>query len=103
HCFCLLLLASLPFAVSARAMTTADGSSTPTESREHAKAFGVDGLDCITEDDADEEPLQVVVADRSAGWPNPTDNGPSVSVDRATLPTRTNKKPLHFAETRFEL
>jgi len=81
---------------------TTNNSSTPTESREHAKAFGVDGIDCITADDSDEEPLQVV-ADKSAGWPNDSDLGPSVSVDRATLPTRTNKKPIHFSETHFEV
>src|SRR5205085_3467192 len=107
YLFCLLLV-SLPFALSARAMSTS-GS--------------VDGIDCITSYDppsvaaatysesfreqavvagAGEEPLRVV-ADKSAGWPNDSDNGPSVSVDRATLPTRTNKKPIHFSGTRFEV
>jgi hypothetical protein len=61
-----------------------------------------DGLDCITAYDiVEEEPLQT--CDRSSGWPNNSGCGPSVSVDRATIPTRTNKKPIHFAETHFQI
>lgn len=98
YLFCSLLFFSWQFAASARAATTPDGNAYLLV----AASSSIDGIDCITADDAEEELLQVV-ADKSAGWPNDSDNGPSVSADRATVPTRTNKKPLHFAETHFEV
>jgi len=73
--------------------------------RQHSPAFAatsIDGIDCITADDADDAPLQVAVVDKSAGWPKNDDNGPRVSVDRANLPTRTNKASVHFATHRIE-
>lgn len=94
----LLLLISWQLAPSAQAMnTTPDGSGYILSN----VASSIDGLDCVTTDAPAEEP--VVVADKSAGWPDSSDLGPSVSVDRAALPKRLNKKPLHFAESHFEI
>jgi hypothetical protein len=60
-----LLIASWQFSASARAQTgiiiSPDifaSSLTPTNSREHAKAFGVDGIDCIRSEDQEKQPLQ---------------------------------------------
>ena len=77
-----------------------DGGSTPTESREHANAFGVDGIDCITADDpTQEEPVQV--CDDSSDPMQDSDLSESVWADRAVIPSRTNTKPLQLAETSF--
>jgi len=64
-------------------------------------ASSIDGLECITVDAPTEEP--VVVADKSSQYPDGSDFGPSVSVDRAALPKRFSKKPLHFADSHFQI
>jgi len=61
----------------------------------------IGGVDCIAAYDVVEEPMQV--ADKSSDWPNNSDTGPGVSVDKATIPARGQKKPLHFTETHFEI
>jgi hypothetical protein len=94
----LLLAISLALVPSLRAMsTTPDGGGYLLPN----VASSIDGLECITVDVPTEKPI--VVADKSAGWPDNSDFGPSVSVDRAALPKRFNKKPVHFTESRFEI
>lgn len=61
----------------------------------------IDGIECITAEDPHEEPLQV--ADKSADWPNDSDQGPSMSVDRATIPSRHDQGPPQFSITRLEV
>ena len=70
---------------SAYALTTANGS--------------IDGIDCITADDTQEEPVQV--CEDSSDPMQDSDLSESVWADKAVIPSRTNKKPLQLAETRF--
>ena len=91
--FFLLFAFTLALAPSARAMSPGADDLLASSS--------ITGFDCITADAADEQPVQV--ADKSSQYPDSSDFGPSISVDRATLPARTNKKPIHFSETHFEL
>lgn len=121
-----ILALTLPvaFTPSARGMSaTPDGSDyslvtsvmwTPTDSRELAagrvrptggdgKDFGVDGLDCITADDSDEEPLQA--ADDSSGLPDNPEQTLSLWIDRARVPSRDDQgsDAILLSDLRFPL
>jgi len=54
-----------------------------------ASHSSVDGIDCITADDADEEAL--VVADNSSGLPNDFDLTAGPCADKADIPSRSNQ------------
>jgi hypothetical protein len=108
----LLAVCSWQFSATARAQTaitfdsefgsgsSRTASSTPTKGREHAKAFGVDGIDCITADDVDEEPLQI--CEDSSDPTNDPELSESALADKATIPSRDDQDLPHFAGTGFD-
>ena len=97
NCFySFLLLASWQLCASARAViTTPDGAYSLVTAHS-----SIDGINCITADYTEEEPLQVT--DNSSDWPDNPEQDLSVWVGKATIPTRTDTRPLHFADSRFE-
>lgn len=97
-CF-FLLLVSWQFSASARATNiTPDGGAytlAPVPS-------SIDGIDCITADDADEEPLQI--CDDSSDLPDdPVGGGAVVWADKASIPSRLNQDPPQFLVTNFNI
>jgi hypothetical protein len=71
-----LLLISVP--------ALADAATIPAT----PETFDLDSIDCIAADDADEEPLQAT--GNPARLPGGPEQGPSVSADRANLPSRSD-------------
>jgi hypothetical protein len=71
--------------------TSPDGSSTPTATEAvalHTSSNSIDGIDCITAYEADEEPLQIC-EDSSDPW-NDLDEISLPANDRAVLPSRND-------------
>jgi hypothetical protein len=60
----------------------------------------IEGVDCVTTDDIQGEPQ---VVDNSSDDKDRPCQGPSFSVAKAVMPGRPSPKPMHFAESHFEL
>jgi hypothetical protein len=76
-------------------------ANTPTH-QSSVSVSSIDGIDCITADDiaaVSEEPVQV--CDDPSDSPNAPDQGTSLSADKASIPSRPNQSPSHFADTGF--
>jgi hypothetical protein len=83
--FVILTVASFCFSPSANAQ---------------ASAIGVDGIDCITADNASEGPLQI--ADNSSDPANDLDEISLPSNDKATIPSRNDQTTPQFTTTAID-
>ena len=61
----------------------------------------IDGLDCITADNIDEEPVQI--CDDSSDPMGDSDLSESASADKAVIPSRDDQGPPHFAVASVDL
>ena len=98
-----LLAASWQFAVSALGQTViispdvVASHSTPTKSREHAKAFGVDSADCIVPQKEEGQPSHDSAPSDSSSDIDDTDGG--LDDFSADNPMRTDQDTPHFSVT----